>query len=168
MDSEREREYDYEIVNDRIKPIAWALVRKYGELKHIDPSAIMFVANHKSGAGRKKIILARTRKIPDKWRDALCQTGTDSPRYEHMIEFIAKATACLDENQVTALVYRELRMIDADGAIIPPDTNDWWTIIAGLGRDWFYPDSTCPNLLDAAADWKSLMGDSYEPPRAQS
>jgi hypothetical protein len=33
----------------------------------------------------------------------------------------------------------------------------------GLGRHWFYPDSTCPNLLDESVDWKVLLGANYSP-----
>jgi hypothetical protein len=60
---------------------------------------------------------------------------------------------------MTALVYRELLMIGPEGDILTPDTNDWWRIIVGLGRCWFYPDSTCPNLLDADTNWKKLLND---------
>jgi hypothetical protein len=148
------REFDYEIVNNRIAPIAEKLVKKYGELRHINVNDILFVVNHKTSGGKKRITLARTRKIPDKWRDLLFQSGSST--YNHMIEFIGKTTATLDENQIKALLYRELRMIDKEGGIVPPDTNDWWTVIAGLGRDWFYPDRSCPNLLDENIDWEKL------------
>ena len=151
---ETSRVYDYEIVNSRIMPIAKRLAAKYEELQHIDVDSVLFIANHKSAGGKKRIILARTSKIPDKWRDILYQLGGCS--YSHVIEFLTKPTAMLDENQITALVYRELRMIDPEGSIILPDTNDWWNVIAGLGRHWFYPDETCPNLLDEGVDWKKL------------
>jgi hypothetical protein len=32
----------------------------------------------------------------------------------------------------------------------------------GLGRHWFYPDMSCPNLLDDKVDWKSLLGNNYD------
>ncbi len=165
MMMESSHEFDHEICNDRIRPIADALVKKYEELRHIDASKILFIVNHKSAGSKKRIVLARTRRMPEKWRDILFQLGACS--YFYVIEFIGKTTACLDENQITALVYRELRMIGAEGNIVTPDTNDWWQIITGLGRHWFYPDSTCPNLLDKGQDWKKLMGDKYEPPRAE-
>jgi hypothetical protein len=79
-----------------------------------------------------------------------------------MIEFIDKATAVLDSNQMTALLYRELMLIDKDGSIRFPDTNDWWHLITGLGRHWFHPDSPCPNLLDGNVDWKRLIGGKPE------
>jgi hypothetical protein len=84
-----------------------------------------------------------------------------------MIEFIGKTTATLDDNQITALVYRELRMIGDDGKIVPPDTNDWWTVIAGLGRHWFHPDKSCPNLLDEKVSWETLTGEEFGIARAQ-
>ena len=161
---EASHEFDYEICNSRIKPMVDRLIAKYEELRHIDTDKILFIVNHRSGGSKKQIILAKTRRVPEKWRDILFQCGTCS--YFYIIEFFAKTTACLDENQMTALVYRELRMIGPEGNICTPDTNDWWQIIAGLGRHWFYPDSTCPNLLADDADWKKLMGADYEPPRA--
>jgi hypothetical protein len=157
-------EYAYEIVNSRIYPIANELIKKYEELGHLNANNILFLVNHKTSSGKKRIILARTRKMPDKWCDILSQLGACP--YFYVIEFIGKTTACLDENQMTALVYRELRMIAPEGQIVTPDTNDWWQVLMGLGRHWFYPDSICPDLLDNTIDWKKLMGEKYEPPKA--
>ena len=83
-----------------------------------------------------------------------------------MVEFYGKTTASLDENQMTALIYRELRRIGPEGQINPPDIHDWWQVLIGLGPHWFYPDAVIPNLLDDSVDWKKLMGNSYEPPRS--
>ena len=80
----------------------------------------------------------------------------------YVIELVAKTTSAMDESQLTALVYRELRRIGPEGEILTPDVHDWWQILMGLGRKWFYPDSTCPNLLDDNVDWKKLMGTYYE------
>ena len=35
-------EFDYEICNSRIRPIAEALIAKYDELRHIDPDKILW------------------------------------------------------------------------------------------------------------------------------
>ena len=157
-------EFDYEICNGRVKPVADQLIKKYEELRHIDSSKILFVVNHRSGGGKRRIVLAKTTRVTDKWRDVLYQLGACS--YFYVIEFIGKTTACLDENQMTALIYRELRMIGPEGQIVAPDINDWWQVLSGLGRHWFYPDSSCPNLLDENVDWRKLMGENYEAPRA--
>ena len=29
-------------------------------------------------------------------------------------------------------------------------------------RKWYYPDTSCPNLLDDGISWKRLMGAYYE------
>ena len=50
-----EGEFDYEIVNNKIYPIAEQLIRKYDELHHIAPDKILFVVNRKSGGGKKQI-----------------------------------------------------------------------------------------------------------------
>jgi hypothetical protein len=155
-------EYDYEIVNSKIKPIAEALIRKFDELSHLNPDSILFIRAHKGGS-KKTVTLARTSRISEKWRDLLEQIGAAS--YTHTVEFMDKATVCLDENQMVALVYRELRQIAPEGEIRNPDIHEWWQILMGLGRRWFYPDESCPNLLDDEVDWKKLMGSSYEPPR---
>ena len=160
---EASHEFDYEICNARIRPIADELVKKYEELRHIDVNKILFVVNHKGGGSKKRVVLAKTGRVPEKWRDLLFQLGAVS--YFYVVEFYAKTTACLDENQITALVYRELRMIGPEGQVVPPDVHDWWQVLMGLGRRWFYPDATCPNLLDDTIDWKRLMGEAYEPPR---
>ena len=157
-------EFDYEICNSRIRPIAEELVKKYEELRHIDPSKILFVLNHAaSGESKKKIILANTSRISPKWTEIIFQLGACS--FFHTMEFYSKTTSMLDENQMVALVYRELRSIGAEGQIVSPDVHDWWQILMGLGRYWFYPDQTCPNLLDDKVDWKKLMGSYYEEPR---
>ena len=153
-------EFDYEICNNRIRPIAEALIAKYEELRHIDPDKILFLVNHKSSGSKKQMVLARTGRISPKWTEILYQLGACS--YFYTIEFYAKTTAAMDESQIVALVYRELRRIGTEGEILIPDVHDWWQILMGLGRKWFYPDSTCPNLLDEDVDWKKLMGQYYE------
>ncbi len=45
-------EFDYEICNNRIRPIAEALISKYEELRHIDPDKILFLVNHKSSGSK--------------------------------------------------------------------------------------------------------------------
>ena len=161
---ESSHEFDYEICNSRVRPVADELVKKFDELRHIDVDKILFVVNHKAAGSKKRVVLARTARVPEKWRDVLFQLGACS--YFFVVEFIGKTTACLDENQLIALVYRELRRIGPEGQVVPPHINEWWQVLMGLGRNWFYPDSTCPNLLDENVDWKKLMGDKYEPPRA--
>lgn len=157
-------EFEFEICNSRIRPLADRLIIKFEELRHIESSKILFVVNNKSAGSRSSVVLARTSRVSEKWRDILYQLGACT--YFYVVEFYAKTTACLDENQMTALTYRELRRIGPEGQIVQPDIHDWWQILMGLGRNWFYPDSTCPNLLDPGIDWKKLMGKDYTPPQA--
>lgn len=161
MKEHAEAEFDFEICSGKIRPIADALIQKYPELRHIDPDKILFVLNRKSAGSKKQMVLAKTCKIPVKWTELLCQLG--SRPYFYMIEFYEKTTSAMDDNQMVALVYRELRRIGPEGEILTPDIHDWWQILIGLGRKWFYPDNTCPNLLDEHVDWKKLMGSYYEP-----
>ncbi|MDR1516244.1 MAG: hypothetical protein LBS45_11170 [Synergistaceae bacterium] len=161
---EASHEFDFEICNNRVMPIADDLIKKYDELRHIDVSKILFVVNHKSSGGKKRVVLARTARVPEKWRDVLFQLGACS--YFYVIEFYEKTTSCLDENQMKALIYRELRRIGPEGQIYAPDIHDWWQVLIGLGPHWFYPDAVIPDLLDDNVDWKKLMGNSYEPPRS--
>lgn len=166
MSARTEAEYDYEIVNKKIRPIAERLIKKYGELNHIDPSRILFVVNHKSTGSKKQMTLAKTSKIPPKWIEMLYQLGSCS--YFYIIEFYAKTTAAMDESQIVALVYRELRRIGSEGDLLSPDVAEWYQVLIGLGRKWFYPDVTCPNLLDDNVDWKKLMGTYYEEVRNEA
>ena len=163
MSARTEAEFDYEICSSKIRPIAEALVKKYDELHHIDPDKILFVVNHKNRGSKKKLLLAKTSKISPKWTELLYQLGSCS--YFYMIEFYAKTTAAMDESQMVALVYRELRRIGPEGEILPLDVTEWWQVLMGLGRKWYYPDSTCPNLLDENVTWKKLMGTYYEEAR---
>jgi hypothetical protein len=153
-------EFDCEICNARMRPIADSLIKKYRELSHIPLESILFIVNHKYSGSKKKITLARTARVPEKWRDILFQLKAVS--YSYIMEFFGKTTACLDENQMIALVYRELRRIGPEGEIMAPDTNEWWQVLMGLGRHWFYPDMSCPNLLDDKVDWRSLLGSNYD------
>lgn len=162
MDERTSPEFDYEICNKKIRPIAEALIVKYRELQHIQPEKILFIVNHKNVGSKKRIVLARTSKISPKWAELLYQLGAHS--YFHIIEFYAKTTELMDENQMIALVYRELRRIGPNGETLVPDVHDWWQILMGLGRRWFHPDESCPNLLDDDVDWKKLMGQHYEQP----
>ena len=127
MSARTEAEFDFEICNRKILPIAEALVKKYDELHHVDPAKILFVTNFASADGKKQMSLAKTSKIPPKWTEILFQLGGGS--YFYMIEFY------------------------------------WWQMLMGLGRKWFYPDRSCPNLLDDGVDWKKLMGAHYEEPK---
>lgn len=156
----RTSEFDYEIVNKRMKPLAEQLIAKFSELKHIDPDKILFVLNHKAAGSKRRIVLANTTKIPPKWTELMFQLAGIS--YFYKIEFYARTTATLDENQMIALLYSELRRIGPEGKMLVPDVHDWWQVIIGLGRKWFYPDESCANLLDEGVDWKKLMGQFYE------
>lgn len=160
MSVKTDAEFDYEIVNNRMRPIAEALIKKYDELHHIDPDKILFIVNHKSAGSSKKIVLAKTCTVPPKWTELLYQLGSCS--YFYMIEFYAKTTAAMDESQMIAVVYRELRKIGPEGEILTYDVQDWWQILMGLGRKWYYPDNSCPNLLDETINWEKLMGTYYE------
>ena len=113
MSARTEAEFDYEICSSKIRPIAEALIKKYDELHHIDPDKILFVVNHKSSGSKKQMTLAKTTKISPKWTELLYQLGSCS--YFYMIEFYAKTTAAMDESQMVALVYRELRRIGPEG-----------------------------------------------------
>jgi hypothetical protein len=62
-----ESEFDYEIINSRMKPVADELVSKYEEISHIRTDSILFIVNYRTGGGKKKVVLARTRVIPAKW-----------------------------------------------------------------------------------------------------
>ena len=75
---EASHEFDFEICNSRVRPIADELIKKYDELRHIDLSKILFVVNHKSAGSKKRVVLARTGRVPDKWRDVLFQLGACS------------------------------------------------------------------------------------------
>ena len=163
MSARTDAEFDFEICNRKMRPIAEALIKKYDELHHIDPEKILFVVNHSSSDGKRQMSLAKTTKLPPKWTELLYQLCGDS--FFYMIEFYAKTTACIDEAQMVALTYRELRRIGPEGEILTPDVHDWWQMLMGLGRKWFYPDATCPNLLDEGVDWKKLMGTHYEEPK---
>ena len=153
-------EFDYEIVNKRILPLAEQLIAKFDELKHIDPKKILFILNHKNTGSKNHIVLAHTTRIPQKWTELMYQLAGVS--YFYKIEFYAKTTAALDESQMTALLYSELRRIGPEGKMLVPDVHDWWQVVIGLGRKWFYPNETCANLLDEGVDWKKLMGQFYE------
>lgn len=156
----RSSEFDYEIVNNRMRPFAEQLIAKFSELKHIDPNKILFVLNHKAAGSKRRIVLANTTRISPKWTEILYQIAGVS--YFYKIEFYARTTATLDESQMIALLYSELRRIGPEGKMLVPDVHDWWQVVIGLGRKWFYPDETCPNLLDDGVDWKKLMGQFYE------
>ena len=161
MDEKQEAEFTYEIVNNKLRPIADRLVEKFDELHHIDVEKILFVLNYKSAKNKRRITLANTARVPEKWAQLLYQLG--GYNYKFVIEIYAKTTAAFDENQMVALLYRELRRIGMNGEILTPDVQDWWQMLMGLGRKWFYPDASCPNLLDDENSWKKLMGSYYSP-----
>lgn len=163
---EASHEFDYEIINSAVRPIADALIKKFEELRHLEADRILFVVNNKTTASKKRIVMARTSRITEKWRNVLYQLG--AVEYLYMVEFYGKVIATLDENQRTALVYSELRRIGPEGQILAPDTNDWWQLLMGLGRHWYYPNESCPNILEEGRSWRDLMGSNYEAPKNDS
>lgn len=150
-------EFDFEVCNNRIYPMAAQLVKKYEELRHIDPDKILFVVNHKSkGISKGHRILARMRKLSPIWTELLFQIGSVSNFY--MMEFFARNTEHLNESQIIAVIYHELRHIGPDGKLVSHDVQDFWNIIDGLGRHWYAEDASIPNLLDDDVSWNSLLG----------
>lgn len=149
-----DKEFDYEVCANKVKPIASALIKKYDELAHIDPDKILFIVNHV--ARDNKLRLAKTTRIQPRWSEIMYQLGATP--YFYMIELYAKTTAVMEEEQIVALVYRELLKISPEGDIVTPDVNDWWRLIRCMGHDWFLPKHSVPNLLDENVTWSKLMG----------
>ena len=150
MSVRTEAEYDYEIVNKRIRPIAERLIEKYDELRHIDPDKILFIVNHKSAGSKKQMTLAKTTKVPPKWIEILYQLGSCS--YFYMVEFYAKTTAAMDEAQLVALVYRELRRIGPEGDLLSPTSPSGIRCLWGLAASGSIP------TLHARICWTTARG----------
>lgn len=148
--------YDFEVINSRMLPIAEKLVEKYQELQHIDPKKILFILNSKKGSSKKgSVTLACTTRIPANRVEIMYQL-TGGTCYWYKIEFYSKTTACMDENQMIALLYTQLRRIGPEGKLVNPDVHDWYNVLVGLGHKWFYPNETCPNLLDDGVTFENL------------
>lgn len=143
------------IINEGWRSIAEGLIEKYSELKHIAPNSIIFIDNI-SDTGKSRNILrpANTNKIPPKWSDILHQLS--GKRFDYYIEFFKTNTDQLSQEQIVALVYRQLRYIDKDGNIIHPDIIDFVETIDKLGPGYLQTKARIPNLLDKDVNWDNI------------
>jgi hypothetical protein len=144
-------------INEAYRPIAEGLVKKYPELRHIAPAAIIFIDNTEgSGKSRDKYKSAQTGKLPEKWSDVIHQlTGR---RFDYYIEFFKRNIEQMSREQIVALVYHELRHIGPDGEIIHHDIEDWANMHYKLGANWASTRATIPDLLADGVDWDSITG----------
>jgi hypothetical protein len=143
------------IVNEGWRPIAKGLIEKYTELKHIAPDSLVFIDNiSDTGKSRNIFRFANTNKVPPKWSDVLHQLS--GKRFDYYIEFFKTNTDQLADEQIVALVYRQLRYINKDGEIIHPDIMDFVETIDKLGPVYLQTKARIPNLLDADVSWDKI------------
>lgn len=144
---------DMWIMNYRYRPIAEKLVEKFRELRHINVKKILFIEDTEwePTATAKRPWKARISKA-NKQLEAM--TG-----YEYVLETRKHYTGNMQDAQLVALIYHELRHIDVDGNLNKHDIEDWGNIVATLGVDWSTTIAQIPNILDHEFDgWREMPG----------
>lgn len=155
-------------VNDAYRPIAEALTKKYDEIGHVKVNEILFIDNTTgTGTTLDKRKNAQIGKIPGKWREILTQmTGRN---FYYFMELYKHNIFEMSREQITTLIYHELRHIDIDGDLRHHDIEEWAEVAERLGVEWMNPHRAIPDLLDDEVDWDSiqrrdgLLSDSEEP-----
>jgi len=144
------------MINDAYRPIAMALADKYPELDHIKHHQILFIDNISgTGSHLDKKKYAQIGKIPGKWQEIIQQmTGR---KFFYVMEMFRLNICEMSREQITALIYHELRHIDIDGDLKSHDIEDWTEMIEHLGPDWAVTISDIPDLLDDDVDWDSIQ-----------
>lgn len=163
--------YDFEVCKstDEEYRIVRQLISKFSELRFIpDHGDILVIRNNKriikdTSLQRGRVTVVNISKVPPKFRDILNQMN-DTKDYAFMLEIAANAFSDekLDTNQLTALIYFELRRIDFDGNLRKSGPNDWMRILHGLGKGFERLGNTCTNILETDFTWKSIMGAYYD------
>lgn len=140
------------IKNYIYRPIAEKLIKKFDEIKHINPYKIMFIEEmewEKPNSERpKKHWMARITKANKQFA---AMSG-----YEYILETRNYYIERMNRQQIIALIYHELRHIDEYGDLQPHDIEDWDNMIATLGKDWATTKEEIENLIDDDIIWKEL------------
>lgn len=133
--------------------VAEQLVEKFQELRHINPSKVLFLEDidfkEKKDTHRN-----------NKWK---AKIGKASKQLENMFgyEYILTTRSYyiepMDDAKVAALIYHELRHIDTEGKILKHDVEDWENMIATLGSDWGTKMANIANILeDDFKGWRDI------------
>lgn len=140
----------WQIRNYLYYPLVKKLIGKFKELNHIHYSKILFLVDEywEPGSAARNWI-AKTSKANAQLRE--------SWGYDYIIEIRQYYTEKMDDAQVVALIYHELRHIGAGGELKDHDIEDWDNMIATLGKDWAQNEISIPNILDDDfAYWSNL------------
>lgn len=117
------------------------LVNKFKELKHIDYRSILFLVDEMWEPGSaKRNWIAKTSKANAQLKA--------SWGYYYIIEIRQHYTEQMDDAQVVALIYHELKHIGKAGELNDHDIEEWENMIATLGKDWMAENTSIPNILD--------------------
>lgn len=127
------------IKNDIYRPVAFKLVTKFEELKHIRPEKILFLEDMDWTPSANSWI-ARISKANKQMKQMV--------GYEYVLETRNYYTKNMSKEQIVALVFHELRHIDGDGNLKQHDVEDWGDMIATLGVDWATTKGDIINILD--------------------
>lgn len=140
----------WRIANYLYYPVVKKLIGKFKELDHIDYGRILFLVDEywePGGAARNWI--AKTSKANAQLKVAW--------GYNYTIEIRQYYTEKMDDAQVVALIYHELRHIGTAGDLRDHDVEDWDNMLATLGKDWAEENTSIPNILeDDFAYWSNL------------
>lgn len=141
---------DHWIKSYLYRPIAAKLIKKFEELRHIVPGTILFIEDTEWKPGSEdRPWIAKTSKA-NKQLQAMAGYG-------FVIETREWYTEKMSREQITALLYHELKHIDTDGSILKHDIEDWECMVATLGMNWATTKANIPDILDDDFDdWDEL------------
>lgn len=141
------------IKGDIYGQVAEQLVEKFPELRHINPSWILFLEDMEF---KEKDSTHRNNKWKAKIGKASKQLETMFG-YEYVLTTRNYYIDNMDDAKVAALIYHELRHIDTEGKLVNHDIEDWDNMIATLGADWM---TKMANIADILADdfkgWRDM------------
>lgn len=141
------------IKGDIYGKVAEHLVEKFDELRHINPSRILFLEDtdfkEKDNTHRN-----------NKWKAKISKASKQLEAmfgYEYVLTTRSYYLEHMDDAKVAALVYHELRHIDKEGKLVNHDVEDWDNLIGTLGVDW---STKMANIADILSDdfkgWRDM------------
>lgn len=140
----------FRISNYLYYPLVKKLIAKFKELEHIHYHQILFLVDEMWEPGSAK------RNWMAKASKANAQLKA-SWGYDYIIEIRQHYTDHMDDAQVVALIYHELKHIGTAGELNEHDIEDFENMIATLGKDWMAENTSIPNILDDDfAYWSNL------------
>jgi predicted metallopeptidase len=137
-------------INESYREIAFRLVDKFPEIRHVNVGGIAFIDNQDGkGQSKGKIKYATISTIPEKLQPLL------KGPYQFVCEIYRVNTCDFSREQLVLAIYHELRHIDLDGNLVAHDIEEWANVYDMAGNNWPTTKAEIPALL-SEEEWAKI------------